>query len=131
MAVRPEAAWEALSHVRHWPRWGPTVQAVDAAEDRVREGLEGRVRTSLGFWVPFRITEVEGWSWAWAISGIPATGHAVEARPGGCEVFLSAPVWAWPYVVVLKLGLRGIERCASQISRSSGDRDPSRGPGGA
>jgi len=77
----------------------------------VRRGDEGRVKTKLGLWVPFVITEVEeGRAWRWSVAGVDATGHLVEAHPHGCRVTFTAPRWALPYELVLRPSLAALSR---------------------
>lgn len=103
--------WALLANLEHWPAWGTTVTAVDPAVGTVSLGLTGRVRTVLGVWLPFEITEmVEGESWGWRVAGIAATGHVVESTARGCRVTFTAPSWAPFYLPVLSRGLGNLER---------------------
>ena len=112
IAAPADVVWSQIAEFRHWPRWGPTVRAVEADGDRVASGVRGRVQTPLGFWLPFEITEVdEGRSWTWRVAGVPATGHRVVANDSaGCRLEFTAPIVAAPYVAVLRAGLRRVRR---------------------
>src|SRR5918993_3871762 len=88
----PDAVWDVLVDTEAWPRWGPTVSAVDLEEGdgagpagtRVRLGTRGRVRTPDGLWLPFEVTEwVEGERWAWrGARGPPPSPPAPPPPPG-------------------------------------------------
>lgn len=110
------AVWRLLAEFAHWPAWGPTIRAVDAAADEVAPGVTGRVQTVVGGWLPFEITDVDpGRSWTWRVVGVPATGHAIEPLGGGrSRVEFSVPWPAAPYVVVLRSGLRRLRSVAEQ-----------------
>ncbi len=110
-AAEAEEAWDLISDARWWPRWGPSVREVrvEGAWSRVHEGMAGRVRTALGFWLPFEIHHVaSGTSWDWKVAGVNATSHRVE--PEGRDqtwVWFRVPFWAGPYAVVcLAAGLQ-------------------------
>jgi hypothetical protein len=78
------------------------------------------VRTVLGAWLPFEVTEfTEGRSWRWRVAGLPATSHLVEPRPGGCRVTFGVPFAAAPYALVCQEALRRIERLAHPDTPSS------------
>ncbi len=70
--------WRFLTDTTLWPMWGPTVLAVRCSERFIRKGSIGKVRTPIGVWVPFVITEYDDLHfWAWKVAGIRATGHRV------------------------------------------------------
>lgn len=112
----PEAVWALLVDTRRWPAWGPTVQAVEADPPIIAAGNRGRVRTSVGFWLPFEITALADdgplRSWSWKVAGIPATSHRVEDIDAGrrCRVGFAVPVVATPYLAVCAAALRRLER---------------------
>lgn len=113
MPVEPGVAWELLVDPAHWPDWGPSVTAVDVADGRLRAGSTGRVRTAVGVWVPFRVTEFDdGRAWSWSVAGVPATTHTVEPLPGGCRVSFGVPAVAAPYALVCRAALQRIEALA-------------------
>lgn len=71
--------------------------------------MQGRVRTPVGLWLPFRVTRCEPpHFWAWSVLGIPATTHTVEPAPGGCRISFGVPAVAFPYLVVCLVALRRI-----------------------
>ena len=73
IAAPAASVWRLLSVFDYWPEWGTSITAVDAAADRVTDGMTGRVRTIAGIWLPFRVTAVDpGRSWDWAVAGFPA-----------------------------------------------------------
>ena len=108
------AVWEQLARTACWPSWGPSVAGVDPADATVHTGMTGRVRTAVGVWLPFRITDVvDGVSWAWEVAGVNATTHRVEPRPdGSCDAVMGVPGWAPFYAPVCALGLRRIAAAA-------------------
>ncbi len=88
----PEEAWALISCTETWPEWGPTVSAVEPADATIALGMRGRVRTPLGIWLPFRITEFDPpRSWAWSVLSVPATSHVVAPARGGCRVSFAVP----------------------------------------
>ncbi len=105
------SVWRLMTDTHTWPRWGPTVSAVECRERFIRAGSTGRVRTPLGIWLPF---EVEGFEperyWDWRVGGIAATGHRVEPRGARrCRLSFSVPWWAAGYSLVCRLALTRIE----------------------
>ena len=107
--------WSILTDTTLWPVWGPSVSAVDAPSRFVCLGMRGRVRTAVGLWVPFSISELDlGRRWAWRVAGLPATGHRVEAlTPGTCRAVFEVPRWAVPYAIVCRVALGRIARIAA------------------
>jgi hypothetical protein len=55
--VPAAVAWRFLTDTKAWPRWGPSVIAVDAPARLIGPGMRGRVQTTLGLWLPFEITD--------------------------------------------------------------------------
>ena len=111
IAAPPGSAWELLAATGTWTRWGPSVTAVEPADSDLSEGLTGRVRTAIGIWLPFRITQLEeSRSWSWSVVGIPATSHHVDAIPGGCRVTFGVPFLGFPYLLICQLALGRIAR---------------------
>jgi len=93
------------------------VTAVEPADTDLSEGLSGRVRTVIGFWLPFRITQVvQGRSWSWSVLGIASTSHQVDAVPGGCRVTFGVPALGFPYLLICHLALR---RIATELEAGS------------
>ena len=117
-------AWRFLIDTQEWPRWGPSVRAVDAPSRLIGPGHRGRVQTSAGLWVPFEITHWEPERyWAWRVAGLPATGHRVEPiGPQRCRVSLLIPPWAPFYRPICRVALRRIAALAGQCVSSSGPR---------
>jgi hypothetical protein len=112
----PAAVWDVLVDTTVWPRWGPSVRAVELADGRTRIGLGavGRVGTALGVWLPFEVTEWEdGRRWAWKVAGIPATAHRVLADPdvpGASRATIEVPSWAPAYAPLCWVALGRIGR---------------------
>lgn len=111
----PARCWAWLTEFDRWPDWGPSVRAVEPPGAAVTLGLQGRVQTAAGPWVPFEITEYTpltevGGSWAWRVGGVAATTHAVAPHPRGARVTFGVPAWAAPYALVCQLALRRIAR---------------------
>ena len=115
MAAPAEAAWDVLTDLDAWPKWGPTVQRAELTNaGRLRLGARGRVWTPGGIPLPFEITEFDaGHAWAWKVAGVAATRHTVEQRDGGCRVSFGVPIWAPVYLTVCALGLKRIETLAT------------------
>ena len=117
-----DSVWPLIAEFRRWPDWGPTVSAVDVEAEHVAPGVSGRVRTPVGVWLPFTITEVvEGRSWGWRVAGIEATGHQLVATgPSTSRVEFTAPTWGAPYVLVLRRGLTRLKHLAETERSAAG-----------
>lgn len=109
-------AWRLLTDTEAWPRWGPSVRAVDAPARYIGPGLRGRVRTAAGLWLPFEITDWEaGARWGWRVASVPATGHIVTSiGPDRCRVTFAVPSWAPFYVPVCRTALRRLRDLAAE-----------------
>jgi hypothetical protein len=107
-----ERVWDCLVDTTRWPDWGPSVSAVDCSDRHVKAGSTGRVRTLVGLWLPFAITQFEeSRFWSWRIAGIPATGHRVTPIDvDSCQLSFEVPRLAAPYARVCAIALRRIER---------------------
>ncbi|MFN8195907.1 MAG: SRPBCC family protein [Nocardioidaceae bacterium] len=110
-----ERAWLELVDLDRWPAWGPSVRAarLDDGTRRLKAGATGSVRTPVGAWVGFRVTDWHDTgsrrSWSWEVLGVPATAHTVTATgPGRCRVEIAVPWWAPAYLPVVGVGLRRI-----------------------
>ena len=112
--------WRVLTDTHQWPRWGPSVRAVDCPGRFIGPGSSGRVQTALGVWLPFQITGFEeDAAWNWVVAGIPATGHRVEAiDPQTCRITFTVPAWAPFYLPVCAAAIRRI----GQLARLEGQR---------
>ena len=110
------AVWRLVAEFDNWPKWGPTVKAVDSAADAVGVGVTGRVKTVAGPWLPFAITEVEpGRSWHWKVLGVAATGHIVlDLGDGKTRVEFTVPSIFAPYILVLRMGLKRLKNLAEE-----------------
>ncbi len=114
IGVPPSRGWDLIARFEHWPHWGVSIDGVEAAGSEVESGLKGRVKTAVGPWLPFEITDVDpGRSWSWRVAGIPATGHVVEAIGADrCAVSFTVPWPAAPYRFVLRRSLRRLAAMA-------------------
>ena len=114
--------WRLLTDTRQWPRWGPSVRAVDCPDRFVGPGSRGRVQTALGLWLPFQITDFEeDAAWSWVVAGIPATGHRVQAiDPDSCRLTFTVPSWAPFYLPVCAAAIRRIGRLAQRDDNRGG-----------
>ncbi|MBM3660953.1 MAG: hypothetical protein FJW95_15830 [Actinobacteria bacterium] len=108
VAAPADAAWDALATPSRWSEWGPSVRAVDCADETVRAGTTGRVRTTPGPSLRFVVTAVEpGRSWHWRVAGVAATGHRVDPVDAtNTRITFEVPCWAAPYAVVCRRALR-------------------------
>jgi len=109
-------AWRLLVDTSEWPRWGPSVRAVEAPSRVIGPGMRGRVQTATGLWLPFEITHWEPErAWTWRVAGVPATGHRVESLgPQRCRVSFLIPRWAPFYRPVCRSALRRIAALAKR-----------------
>ena len=105
------AVWRVITDTHVWPRWGPSVSAVECDERYIQAGSKGRVKTRLGPWMSFQVTSFEpGCYWHWRVSGVQATGHRVEAlNSEQCRLVFEVPVWAPAYVLICRRALFRIE----------------------
>jgi hypothetical protein len=111
--------WQLLIDTHTWPKWGPSVRAVDCPTQLIDAGTRGRVQTALGLWLPFQIVHwEEGRAWSWKVAGIRATGHWVYSlNPDACQVTFDVPSWALPYLPVCATALRRLDRLATRSPR--------------
>jgi hypothetical protein len=109
-------AWALLTDTHAWPKWGPSVRAVEAPTRFITAGLRGRVQTVPGLWLPFEITDwEEGRAWAWRVGGVAATGHRVEPlTANSCDVTFTIPNWALFYVPVCRFALQRLDTLATR-----------------
>jgi hypothetical protein len=114
IAVPADDAWQLLIETAAWPRWGPSVRAVESPARFIDRGTRGRVQTALGLWLPFEITQWRtGRQWTWRVAGIPATGHVVDALgPRRCRVTFTVPSWAPLYLPACRVALRRLRGMA-------------------
>jgi hypothetical protein len=88
------------------------VLAVDCRERLIRAGTVGRLRTPLGIWIPFVITDFDAPRlWRWRVAGMPATGHRIESLDAErTRLVFELPAIAFPYAAVCRLAGRRIAR---------------------
>ena len=117
--AEPAVAWDLLVDTTRWADWGPSVTRVDVPDVRLREHSTGRVRSPVGVWIPFRVTDFdEGRMWSWSVGGVRATTHSVERVPGGCRVSFGVPALVAPYALVCREALRRIDHLARAATAS-------------
>jgi hypothetical protein len=106
--------WRILTDTTQWVNWGPSIREVECSERLIEQGSRGRVKTALGFWLPFEVTDfVSGRYWSWRVSGIPATGHRIEPLAEKmCRLALEVPFFAVPYLGICAIALRRIASIA-------------------
>ncbi|MDZ7850642.1 MAG: SRPBCC family protein [Halodesulfurarchaeum sp.] len=121
IAAPPERVWELLVDTRRWPEWGPSVLDVETQSRRIETGSTGRVRTIFGLWLPFTVTRVSEWAWAWRIGPVEATGHRVIPGDSSCRVGFEVPLYAVPYLIVCWWALRRIESLATTAATDNTD----------
>lgn len=118
VAADADVAWDLLVTLDQWPLWGPSVSraCVDGGGAVIGPDATGTVWTSVGPSVGFSIDAWQGTGpvrhWSWRVAGLPATGHTVRARVGGCRVEMMAPWWAPGYAPVLWFALRRVKALA-------------------
>jgi uncharacterized protein YndB with AHSA1/START domain len=109
-----QAVWDLITDTSRWVLWGPSFSAVECRDLYIIKGSQGRLRTPIGFWVSFVVTEYEpGKYWSWRVSGIPATGHRVETgEKETCTLVFEVPLFFAPYILVCKITLDRIASIA-------------------
>ena len=114
IAAPGDRVWSLLTEFEHWPSWGVSIRRVESAADRVATGVDGRVQTVAGFWLPFTIEDVTpGQFWTWEVAGIGATGHRLTPLgDGDCRAEFTAPWPAAPYLAVLRISLHRLKTLA-------------------
>lgn len=109
------AVWDVLVDTTTWPTWGPSITEVESSTERIAVGTTGRVRTVVGLWLPFEVTEVvASHSWRWKVAGIPATGHRVEpVDEDTTAIVFELPALAAPYAGVCWAAAGRVRRVAN------------------
>jgi hypothetical protein len=109
-----EKVWDLLSDTRQWPAWGPSVRLVDSPQRYISTGLQGRLKTTIGLWVRFEITNYEApVYWDWKVSGFKATGHRLKKlSESRCELIFELPLAAFPYALICRQAANRIARIA-------------------
>lgn len=105
-----EALWDLITDTTRWLEWGPSISQVRCQDRHLQKGSRGHVRTVLGFWAPFIISEWEdGCYWSWRVFGIRATGHRVESiGPTQSRLVFEVPIYAAPYAIICFLAAKRI-----------------------
>ena len=109
-----ETVWPVIADTTLWPEWGPSVVAVDCRETLIRTGLTGRVKTALGIWLSFEITNcLAPHYWHWKVCGVPATGHRLMRRSASqCVLAFEFPAVMFPYALVCRKAANHIAHIA-------------------
>jgi hypothetical protein len=112
--------WNLLVDTSRWAEWGPSIRAVECSDRLLTPLSSGRIKTMLGFPVPFAVTHFEsGRAWSWRVLGLPATTHSVEILgENRCCLRFGVPLPAFPYLLICLLAMRRIARLVEQ------NRDP-------
>jgi hypothetical protein len=108
----PESARDLLTDTTKWRLWGPTVRSVTCSDRYIRKGSSGKVRTPIGLWFAFSITEYghENY-WTWKVAGIQATGHGlIQLNTDFSIVAFELPLSWMPYVIVCWIALKRMAR---------------------
>jgi hypothetical protein len=128
IAAAAATVWRLLIDTRAWPRWGPSVRAVDAPARCIDRGMRGRVQTVAGLWLPFEITQWRDEAhWAWRVGGVTATGHGVEPLgPRRCRVTFTVPPWAPLYLPVCRVALGRLRTLALAAAVPADGREEAR-----
>ncbi len=108
--------WQTLVDTSRWVEWGPSIRAVECSERFLTASSSGRVRSVLGFSVPFAVTRFDpGGTWSWSVFGIPATTHTVEDLGlKRSRLLFGVPLIAFPYLLVCLVAInriRAINEC--------------------
>jgi hypothetical protein len=116
----PAATWAVLTDTATWPRWGPSVRAVESTDREITAGTRGRVQTAAGVWLPFAVDTCADRRWTWRVAGVTATGHRVDRLgPARSRAVFEVPLWAAPYALVCWVALGRIARLAERAAHSS------------
>ncbi len=111
IAASRQQLWNIITDTEKWCRWGPSVVEVDCVMQQITAGSSGRVKTVVGVWLPFVITEYkESYYWRWKIGPVEATGHRLtKIADNKCLLAFDMPWWAAFYLPVCYLALQRIE----------------------
>jgi hypothetical protein len=102
--------WNLLVDTSRWAEWGPSIRAVECFDRLLTPLSAGRIKTVLGFSVPFAVSHFKpGKAWSWRVLGIPATTHSVESLGKNlCRLFFGVPIVAFPYLPICLMAIRRI-----------------------
>jgi len=111
-----DKVWEILTDTRQWPIWGPSVCHVDSPKRYIYSGLQGRLKTIVGVWVTFEITNCEApFFWDWKVAGFTATGHRLrKLNENKCELIFELPFAVFPYALICRQAANRIACLALQ-----------------
>ena len=106
-----DEVWQFLVDTSRWVEWGPSIRGVESTDRFLTALSSGRVRTLLGFSVPFAVTRFEpGRTWSWRVFGIPATTHTVESLGANrSRLLFGVPLIAFPYLLVCLVAMKRID----------------------
>lgn len=110
-----QIVWDLITDTSRWVLWGPSVRAVECRDLYIRKGSQGRLKTLIGLWVSFVVTDYEhGKYWSWRVAGIPATGHRVDTKgKETCALVFEVPLVLAPYILICKIALDRIASIAA------------------
>lgn len=105
-----QAVWNLLVDTSRWAEWGPSLRGVECSDHILTPLSSGRIKTVLGFSVPFAVTHFEqGKAWSWRVFGVPATTHSVESLgKNRCRLRFGVPIPAFPYLFICLIAIRRI-----------------------
>jgi uncharacterized protein YndB with AHSA1/START domain len=114
----PRRVWAVLTDPWSIPEWKPWIAEIETSDRSLHEGATGRVKTRIGLWTTFEVTEYEeGEYWEWNVSRMGAVGHRVERESGvGTRVTFEIPVFAAAYAPVCRRSLRNVEELLAGTS---------------
>jgi hypothetical protein len=109
-----DLVWDIITDTEKWAEWGPSVTEVACPDRWISLAMKGRVRTALGIWLPFEITEFNAPNyWGWTVAGIQATGHGLEViDDNACLLRFEIPYGLFPYKLVCQLAIKKISLLA-------------------
>ncbi len=117
-AASPQLAWERYATPSRWSSWAPQIRRVECAQDRLTDGLTGRVHGLFGVTADFEVLSVDEprrtWSWRARSGPIVLTlHHAVLEAPSGTQTTLEIDgpaLVVLPYAPVAQVALRRLVR---------------------
>ncbi len=114
--------WKIITDTEQWPKWGPSVKAVQCEDRFIYSKSSGYVQTVFGLWLPFKVTDfIPNYKWDWQVGNIQATSHRVEqVSENRSKIIFGLPAIAGPYGLICKLAANRIKR----IAETSGYSEP-------
>jgi hypothetical protein len=102
--------WNILVDTSRWAEWGPSILAVECSDRFLTTHSKGRIKTVLGFSVPFAVTRFQqGKSWSWTILRVPVTTHTVESLGASrSRLVFGVLLPVFPYLLICLIAIRRI-----------------------